>query len=61
MFNIGHLVVFKSGKDRFIYSIDKISSNMIVLKNIISSAKLDATIDQVREADDIEILLGRRS
>lgn len=61
MFNLGHLVVFKTGKNSFIYIIDEIKSNMLVLRNIISSAKLDATLDQIREAEDIEILLGRRT
>lgn len=61
MFNRGHLVVFKTGKNTCIYIIDEIKSNLVVLKNTISAAKLDVDIDQIREADDIEILLGRRN
>lgn len=61
MFTKGHLVVFKSGKDSCIYTIDEIKTNMIVLKNIINSSRINVNEDQIREVDDLEILLGRRT
>lgn len=56
----GFLVVFKSGKDRLIYTIEKLDGDTVKLKSDVSTSKT-ADISQIREVTDIEILLGRRS
>lgn len=61
MFLKGHLVVFKNGKDAFIYNVDEIQDGMVSLRNAISSKKIIVEPEHIREADDLEILLGRRS
>lgn len=56
----GFLVVFKSGKDRLIYTIEELNGDTVRLKSDVSTSKT-ADISQIREVTDIEILLGRRN
>lgn len=56
----GFIVVFKSGKDKFLYTIEEINGDYVKLKSDVSTSK-ETSLDQIREADDIDILLGRRN
>lgn len=56
----GFLVVFKSGKDRLIYSVENVIDDNVNIRSDVSSSKV-VDVSQIREASDIEILLGRRS
>lgn len=60
MFSKGHLVVFKTGKNWFIYTVDEINDSLVILKSEINSIRMNVSVEQIREADDLEILLGRR-
>lgn len=56
----GYIVVHKTGKDKMLYTIAKVDGDVIHLNSDVSSPKV-ADVSQLREATDIEIMLGRRN